>query len=63
MNKSLINNPEMEWDRLVVWSLQNSRGKEISVVICRLVWGAAVYKIWCQRNTRIFGGKILNEGA
>jgi len=60
MNKSLINNPEMEWDGLVVWSLQNSRGKDISDVICRLVWGAAVYKIWCQRNARIFGGKILN---
>lgn len=60
MNKSLINNPEMEWDGLVVWSLQNSRGKDISDVIYRLVWGAAIYKIWCQRNARIFGGKILS---
>ena len=60
MNKSLINNPEMEWDGLVVWSLQNSSGKDISDVIYRLVWGEAIYKIWCQRNARIFGGKILS---
>ena len=60
MNKSLINNPEVEWDGLVVWSLQNSSGKDISDVIYRLVWGAAIYKICCQRNARIFGGKILS---
>ena len=38
MTKSLIDNPVIEWDRLVAWNLQNLRGKDISVVICRLVY-------------------------
>ena len=38
MTKSLIDNPVIEWDRLVAWNLQNLRGKDISAVICRLVY-------------------------
>jgi len=41
MTKFLIDNPVIEWDRLVAWSLQNLRGKDISAVICRLVYGSS----------------------
>lgn len=41
MTKSLIYNPVIELDRLVAWSLQNLRGKDISAVICRLVYGSS----------------------
>lgn len=57
MTKSLIYNPVIELDRLVAWSLQNLRGKDISAVICRLVYGSSFVKSGVKEMREFWGAK------
>ena len=45
------------WGETVHWMTQNFKGKSLRSVICRLMFAAAVYAIWRERNSRIFNEK------
>ncbi|PWA90162.1 Phytosulfokine [Artemisia annua] len=49
------------WPQLISSIVNIPAKNSIWSVIQRLVWGAAVYYIWQERNVRLFGGYSRNE--
>jgi hypothetical protein len=46
----LIDDPLIAWDDILKWGI-----KELKAVLCKLSWGATVYKLWRQMNDLKFG--------
>jgi hypothetical protein len=46
----LIDDPLIAWDGILKWGI-----KELKAVLCKLSWGATVYKLWRQMNDLKFG--------
>jgi hypothetical protein len=48
------------WDETVQWMIRRSKGKALLSLIIKLMFAAAVYAIWQERNHRIFRGRSRN---
>ncbi|XP_058222933.1 uncharacterized protein LOC131332653 [Rhododendron vialii] len=45
------------WNSEVSWAIHFCRGNSFQSLLFKLVFAAAVYHIWMERNSRIFGGR------
>ncbi|GJS80066.1 RNA-directed DNA polymerase, eukaryota, reverse transcriptase zinc-binding domain protein [Tanacetum coccineum] len=53
----------MDWQTVIVEMSQLKKSKNIWCIVSKLVCGAAVYYLWNERNSRLFGGIKKTEDA
>ncbi|GJY33032.1 RNA-directed DNA polymerase, eukaryota, reverse transcriptase zinc-binding domain protein [Tanacetum coccineum] len=53
----------MNWQSVIEEMSQLKKSKNIWCIVSKLVCGVAVYYLWSERNSRLFGGKKKTEDA
>lgn len=67
MRKSLVHDPPIAWPEIMCMGVSDWRNKTLKANVCKLVWSAAVYHLWRQRNDIRHGNppkaqeKVLQE--
>jgi hypothetical protein len=56
-------NPEIEWEKVMDWSVSNLTGRSLMANLCSLCLAASVYHLWKLRNDRCHGNTPRTEEA
>jgi len=55
MSDCSVSNPPTGWDDVVLWSVAELQGRSLKSCVCNLCFGAAVYRLWLQKNVILHG--------
>ncbi|XP_039022993.1 uncharacterized protein LOC120155527 [Hibiscus syriacus] len=58
LNLSHLSVPHMSWEVKLAWASSTWKGKSLLTSIMKIAWCAFIYKVWEERNRRIFQGKF-----
>ncbi|XP_038997365.1 uncharacterized protein LOC120122260 [Hibiscus syriacus] len=57
LHLSLLSLPHMSWENKLTWAYSTWKGKSLLTSIMKIARNAFIYKIWEERNRRMFQGK------
>lgn len=63
LTKNQIGRDPLSWDKEKAWFIQHVKGKGFKTSIMKVSLAAAIYNIWCERNSRIFQLQALDSDS